>query len=61
MSFKGRSPKVGAGMRCMDFGKSLYEEEFEVFKSSEVRIQGLYGDGQKKFIALVQQLADVST
>ena len=36
------------------------EEEFEVLKSSEVRIQGLYGDEQEKCAALAQQLADVS-
>jgi hypothetical protein len=35
-------------------------EEFKVLKSSEVRIQGLHGDEQKKCAALAQQLADVS-
>jgi hypothetical protein len=29
-------------------------EEFKVLKSSEVRIQGLHGDEQKKCAALVQ-------
>jgi hypothetical protein len=37
------------------------KEEFKVLKSSEVRIQGLHGDEQKKCAALAQQLADVST
>jgi hypothetical protein len=41
--------------------KARMKEEFKVFKSSEVQIQGLYGDEQKKCAALVQQLADVST
>jgi hypothetical protein len=36
------------------------KEEFKVLKSSEVRIQGLHGDEQKKCAALAQQLADVS-
>jgi chromosome segregation ATPase len=36
------------------------KEEFKVLKSSEVRIQGLYGDEQKKCATLAQQLADVS-
>jgi hypothetical protein len=36
------------------------KEEFKVLKSSEVRIQGLHGDEQKKYAALVQQLVDVS-
>jgi ABC-type phosphate transport system auxiliary subunit len=35
-------------------------EELKVLKSSEVRIQGLHGDEQKKCAALAQQLADVS-
>jgi hypothetical protein len=34
--------------------------EFKVLKGSEVRIQGLHGDEQKKCAALAQQLADVS-
>jgi hypothetical protein len=36
------------------------KEEFKVLKSSEVRIQGLHGDEQKKCAALAQQLADFS-
>jgi hypothetical protein len=36
------------------------KEELKVLKSSEVRIQGLHGDEQKKCAALAQQLADVS-
>jgi hypothetical protein len=36
------------------------KEEFKVLKSSEVRIQGLHGDEQKKCVALAQQLADVN-
>jgi hypothetical protein len=36
------------------------KEEFKVLKSSEVRIQELHGDEQKKCAALAQQLADVS-
>jgi hypothetical protein len=36
------------------------KEEFKVLKSSEVRIQGLHRDEQKKCTALAQQLADVS-
>jgi hypothetical protein len=35
-------------------------EEFKVLKTSEVRIQGLQGDEQKKCATLAQQLADVS-
>jgi hypothetical protein len=41
--------------------KALMKEEFKVLKSSEVRIQGLYGDEQKNCAALAQQLADVNT
>jgi chromosome segregation ATPase len=41
--------------------KAHMKEEFKVLKSSEVRIQGLHGDEQKKCAALAQQLADVST
>ena len=37
------------------------EEEFEVLKSSEVWIQELHRDEQKKCVALAQQLADIST
>ena len=40
--------------------KTRMEEEFEVLKSSDVQIQGLYGDEQKKCAALAQQLVDVS-
>jgi hypothetical protein len=40
--------------------KARMKEEFKVLKSSEVRIQGLHGDEQKKYAALVQQLVDVS-
>jgi hypothetical protein len=40
--------------------KARMTEEFKVLKSSEVRIQGLHGDEQKKCVALAQQLADVS-
>jgi hypothetical protein len=40
--------------------KTRMKEEFKVFKSSEVQIQGLYGDEQKKCAALAQQLADFS-
>jgi hypothetical protein len=40
--------------------KACMKEEFKVLKSSEVRIQGLHGDEQKKCAALAQQLADVS-
>jgi chromosome segregation ATPase len=36
------------------------KEEFKVLKSSEVRIQGLHRDEQKKYVVLAQQLADVS-
>ena len=36
------------------------KEEFKMLKSSEVQIQGLYGDEQKKCAVLAQQLADVS-
>jgi chromosome segregation ATPase len=36
------------------------KEEFKVFKSSEVRIQGMHGDEQKKCAALAQQLADIN-
>jgi hypothetical protein len=35
-------------------------EEFKVLKSSEVRIQRLHGDEQKKCATLAQQLANVS-
>jgi hypothetical protein len=34
--------------------KAYMKEEFKVFKSSEVRIQGLHGDEQKECAALVQ-------
>jgi hypothetical protein len=40
--------------------KARMKEELNVLKSNEVRIQGLYGDEQKKCAALAQQLADVS-
>jgi hypothetical protein len=40
--------------------KARMKEEFKVLKSSEVQIQGLHGDEQKKCAALAQQLADVS-
>jgi chromosome segregation ATPase len=40
--------------------KARMKEEFKVLKSSEVRIQGLHGDEQKKCATLAQQLADVS-
>jgi hypothetical protein len=40
--------------------KARMKEELKVFKSSEVRIQGLHGDEQKKCAALAQQLAVVS-
>jgi hypothetical protein len=40
--------------------KARMKEEFKMLKSSEVRIQGLHGDEQKKCTALAQQLADVS-
>jgi hypothetical protein len=40
--------------------KACMKEELKVLKSSEVRIQGLHGDEQKKCAALAQQLADVS-
>jgi hypothetical protein len=40
--------------------KARMKEEFKVLKSSEVRIQGLHGDEQKKCAALAQQLADIS-
>jgi hypothetical protein len=40
--------------------RARMKEEFKVLKSSEVRIQGLHGDEQKKCAALAQQLADVS-
>jgi hypothetical protein len=40
--------------------KTRMKEEFKVLKSSEVRIQGLHGDEQKKCAALAQQLANVS-
>jgi hypothetical protein len=40
--------------------KARMKEEFKVLKSSEVRIQRLHGDEQKKCAALAQQLADVS-
>jgi hypothetical protein len=40
--------------------KARMKEEFKVLKSSEVRIQGLHGDEQKKCAALAQQLAEVS-
>ena len=44
------------------FWKKVHmKEEFKVFKSSEVRIQGLCEDEQKKCAALAQQLANVST
>jgi hypothetical protein len=36
------------------------KEEFKVLQSSEVRIQGLHGDEQKKYAVLAQQLADVN-
>ena len=36
------------------------KEKFKVLKSSEVQIQGLYGDEQKKCVPLIQQLTDVS-
>jgi hypothetical protein len=39
--------------------KARMKEEFKVLKSSEVRIQGLHGDEQKKYAALAQQLADI--
>jgi hypothetical protein len=35
------------------------KEELKVLKSSEVRIQGLHGDEQKKCAVLAQQLADL--
>jgi chromosome segregation ATPase len=40
--------------------RAYIKEEFKVLKSSEVRIQGLHGDEQKKCAALAQQLANVS-
>jgi hypothetical protein len=40
--------------------KARMKEEFKVLKSSEVRIQGLHGNEQKKCATLAQQLADVS-
>jgi hypothetical protein len=40
--------------------KACMKEEFKVLESSEVQIQGLHGDEQKKCAALAQQLADVS-
>jgi hypothetical protein len=40
--------------------KACMKEEFKVLKSSEVRIQGLHGDEQKKCATLAQQLVDVS-
>jgi hypothetical protein len=40
--------------------KARMTEEFKVLKSSEVRIQGLHGNEQKKCAALAQQLANVS-
>jgi hypothetical protein len=40
--------------------KARMKEEFKGLKSSEVRIQGLHEDEQKKCVALAQQLADVS-
>jgi hypothetical protein len=40
--------------------KTRMKKEFKVLKSSEVRIQGLHRDEQKKCDALAQQLADVS-
>jgi hypothetical protein len=40
--------------------KARMKEELKVLKSSEVRIQGLHGDEQKKCVVLAQQLADVS-
>jgi hypothetical protein len=40
--------------------KARMKEELKVLKSSEVRIEGLYGDEQKKCAALAQQLAEVS-
>jgi hypothetical protein len=40
--------------------RARMKEEFKVLKSSEVRIQGLHGDEQKKCAALAQQLLDVS-
>ena len=36
------------------------KKKFKVFKSSEVQIQGLHGNEQKKCVALAQQLANVS-
>jgi hypothetical protein len=36
------------------------KEEFKMLKSSDVRIQGLHGDEQKKCAALAHQLADIS-
>jgi hypothetical protein len=40
--------------------KARMTEEFKVLKSSEIQIQGLHGDEQKKCATLAQQLADVS-
>jgi hypothetical protein len=40
--------------------KAYMKEEFKVLKSSEVRIQRLHEDEQKKCTALAQQLANVS-
>jgi hypothetical protein len=40
--------------------KVRMKEESKVLKSSEVQIQGLHGDEQKKCAALAQQQADVS-
>ena len=40
--------------------KTRMKEEFKVLKSSEVRIQRLHGDEQKKCAILVQQLTNVS-
>ena len=40
--------------------KISMEKEFEVLRSSEIQIQGLHRDEQKKCVALTQQLADVS-
>jgi len=41
--------------------KTRMEGELEVLKNSEVRIQGLHADEQKKCAILAQQLADVTT
>ena len=60
MSFKGESQKLERERGVWISEKARMKEEFKLFKSSEVQIQGLHGDEQKKCVILAQQLANIS-